>query len=81
MDLTSFFFSATATCARAPVPSYRGQIQNSAEFGLGPLINGLTYPVFQYFQFACHGTVVTVAIPAVAVAEARAGFTVCKLQI
>jgi hypothetical protein len=54
-----------------------GRNQYSAEFGLGPLINRLTHPVFQYFQFASHGTVATVAMLAVAVtamvkAEARA---------
>jgi phosphotransacetylase len=57
------------------MPSYCGQksIQRGVWTGsLGPLINGLTHPVFQYFQSASHGTVVTVAIPAAAAAMAEA---------
>jgi hypothetical protein len=80
MDLllvTSLFFSATAQVR--PCPHIVGRNQYGAEFGLGPLTNGLTYYPVQYssFQFASHSTVVTVAMPAAAVvvaavAEARA---------
>lgn len=46
-----------------------GRNQYGAEFGLGPLINGLIYPVFQvFFIWPVTVLVVTVAMPAAAVA-------------
>ena len=43
MDLTSHFFPATVQAR--PCLHIVGRNQYSAEFGLGPLIHGLTYPV------------------------------------
>ena len=59
------------SCPRIVGP---GRNQYSAEFGVGPPINGLTYPVFQYcdssLPVTVQYTVVTVAMPAAAAAAA-----------
>ena len=54
MDLTSHFPQRQQTYAHAHIV---GRNKYSAEFGLGPLINGLTYPVLysSIFHFASHG--------------------------
>jgi hypothetical protein len=62
MDLTSLFRWRQHRCAHALISWARAEI-NTARSNAGvwggtanKRINGLTYPVFQYFQFASHGT-------------------------
>ena len=83
MDLKEPFSQRQNRCAHALISW--GKNQYSAEFGLGPLKNGLTYPVFPYSSISSLPVTESrysgeVAMPAVAAAAMAMAMAMADLE-